>query len=471
MAILPPWSQFKQVVFKSPAAISVWILVLAIAGAYIYSRFFIQPRQEAKRLDPAMVARGPSAEPTQPEEVLTRSVAPMRGQQSPRAGERVIIENAAPSGSPAPTPTPLGPESLNVIDGSPQPEATPPPPPGTPQPTPQLTASEMAVRQLSQKEPLRLFSDRTAPFGRLIKGKLVVTVDSSSAATPIIGLTTEDVWWNGEKIIPINSEIHGTSQPDVIRDRIPANNQFVIVIHGDGYYPNGTEFVVQGKILDRDDADADQNIWGITDGSYGMKGEIVQAASDKEIQLFLATFLSTGAQALQTTQTNGFSGTTTVQPTVQNALLAGTSGVLNQYADQMLAYIKKNAEFVRVAAGHPFYLYVTETIDAEDNRVGASQSVAFRNKRATEDRETDQSLRRTLPQQTEEDPLSAAIRANNIMRARSEGYPMLAPPQGYLPGQNPSTGISVTGTTGVPIQYRSDLNPPPYTQPLPTPTP
>ena len=470
MALLPPWSRFKAVVFQHPAAVSIWILVLALAGAYIYSRFFIQPAQEAKRQAPiAVTAARPSAESTQPQDVVTRNVAAMRAQEFPQATDRVIIENTGGGAHPSPTPTPLSPETLSVIDGSPQPEATPPPSPNAPLPAPQLTADEVAVRQLSHQEPIRQFSDRTAPFGRLIKGRLVVTVDSSGAATPIIGLTEEDVYWNGEKIIPINSEIHGTSQPDVIRDRIAANNEFVLVIRGDGYYANGTELVVQGKILDRNDTDADQGVWGITDGSYGMKGEIVQAASDKEIQLFIATFLSTGSQALQTTQTNGFSGTTTVEPTVRNALLAGTSGVLNQYADQMLAYIKKNAEFVRVAAGHRFYLYVTQIIDPEDNRIGDSQRVAFQNKRAREEQETDQSFRRSVPQESEGDSLPAAIRANNIMRALSGGYQIPNPPQGYLPGQNPANGVSVTGTTGVPIQSRSDLNPPPTTQPQSTP--
>ena len=67
----------------------------------------------------------------------------------------------------------------------------------------------------------------------------------------IIALTQEDIWFNGEKIVPINSEIHGTYRPDVIRDRITGNTDFVIVLRGDGYYQNGTELVVKGKILDR----------------------------------------------------------------------------------------------------------------------------------------------------------------------------------------------------------------------------
>jgi hypothetical protein len=437
MAILPPWSRFKQIVFFNSAAVSVWIIILFLAGAFIYSRFVVQPAQQEKRQEPAKITNrtpGAGEAPADQREIINRQVAEMRALEPSK--ERVIYEQAGPEGGappkPAPTPSPPGPESLSVIDGAPTPEATPPPPPGAPQPTPQLSPDELAVQQLSHKEPIRQFSDRTAPFGRLIKAKLFNTVDSSNAATPIIGLTQEDVWFNGEKIIPINSEIHGTSQPDVVRDRIAGNDQYVIVMRGDGYYPNGTELVVKGKILDRDDADSDQGIWGITDGSYGMKGEIMQSATDKEIQLFIATFLSTAAQGLQTTNNNAFG--TQVEPTARNALLAGTSGVLNQYADQMLEYIKKNGEFVRVAGGHPFYLYVTQIIDPEDNRVGASQMASFRAKRDQEDKETNEYFRRSNNPPV--DALTEAIRANAAIRAQTfqqpggfqqPGYPPLTP--------------------------------------------
>ena len=437
MAILPPWSRFKAIVFQNSAAVSIWIIVIALAGAFIYSRFVVQPAQEAQHQAPttftAHRAPGAGEPPPTPDQkdIVTRQVARMRAQTPPE--ERVVYEQNE-TGKPVSTPTPLAPETLNVIEGSPQPAATPPPPSNAPQPPPQLSADELAVSQLSHREPIRQFSGRWAPFGRLIKAKLFNTIDSSSAATPIIALTQEDIWFNGEKIVPINSEIHGTSQPDVIRDRIAGNTDFVIVLRGDGYYQNGTELVVKGKILDRDDADADQGVWGITDGSYGMKGEIIQSANDKELQLFVSTFLSTAAQGLQTTNTNNFSGTTQVEPTARNALLAGTSGILNQYAEQMLEYIKKNGEFVRVAGGHLFYLYVEQILDPEDNRVGASELASFKRKRAREDAETDESFRRSNNQPV--DPLTEAIRANAAVREQPfqqpggiqyPGYPPLTP--------------------------------------------
>jgi hypothetical protein len=151
----------------------------------------------------------------------------------------------------------------------------------------------------------------TVPYGRLVKASLINTVESGAAA-PVIGIVSQDVCFNGKKIIPANSEIHGLSQPEAIRDRIACNNQFVIL------FGNGTEMRVQGVVLDRDDANGDGS--GRTDGSYGMKGDIIilDAKSDKD----------------------GYSATD------------GSSGVKGQ--------IPKKS-FVRVPSGHHFYLYVQTT--------------------------------------------------------------------------------------------------------------
>ena len=58
----------------------------------------------------------------------------------------------------------------------------------------------------------RQLSKNYAPFGRLIPSELIVTVDSSSIQTPIIGLVTEDICHNGRLIIPAGTEVHGNAQ-------------------------------------------------------------------------------------------------------------------------------------------------------------------------------------------------------------------------------------------------------------------
>jgi hypothetical protein len=70
-----------------------------------------------------------------------------------------------------------------------------------------------------------------APAFRLIKCQLVNTVDSSNTTTPIIGLVTDDLWWNGRLIIRANSEVHGVANVDRVRERIASNGEFTFVLN------------------------------------------------------------------------------------------------------------------------------------------------------------------------------------------------------------------------------------------------
>ena len=88
-------------------------------------------------------------------------------------------------------------------------------------------------------------SDEFLPFGRLIPCELVITVDSSRIATPIVGLVTEDQWENGNLIIPAGTEVHGQCQLDRSRDRIASDRSWVIV-----WQESGKELPVQGVALD-----------------------------------------------------------------------------------------------------------------------------------------------------------------------------------------------------------------------------
>src|SRR5438105_315879 len=82
-------------------------------------------------------------------------------------------------------------------------------------PKSQPNPSSVELKQEEQKPslpPISLFADAStepkalsklyAPFGRLIPCELIVTVDSSTIRTPIIGLITEDVYHAGHLIIP-----------------------------------------------------------------------------------------------------------------------------------------------------------------------------------------------------------------------------------------------------------------------------
>jgi len=217
-------------------------------------------------------------------------------------------------------------------------------------------------------------SDTYAPYGRMIPCETVITIDSAKIETPIIGFVTEDVWHDGKLIIPAGAEVHGKAQVDPSRERIASDNSWILVWRTTDRM-NGAELPLHGVALDMERNET-TGTWQLTDGSAGLKGDILKTDNWAEIKLFAATFLSAATTGLEntTTSSNALTGQTTQTPlsTPKNAALAGSSAVLNQYAQQILDSIKRDGFYVRVPAGKQFYLYVTQTIDLDNAKRGQS---------------------------------------------------------------------------------------------------
>ena len=113
-----------------------------------------------------------------------------------------------------------------------------------------------------------------APFGRLIPCETVITIESSKLDTPVIGLVTEDVWHNGELIIPAGTEVHGRASLNRARERVAVSGKWVVVWR-DGSPLNGAELVLNGIALDRAKDDTTGE-FGLRDGSAGLLGTLVK---------------------------------------------------------------------------------------------------------------------------------------------------------------------------------------------------
>jgi hypothetical protein len=217
-------------------------------------------------------------------------------------------------------------------------------------------------------------SEEYAPYGRLIPCETIITIDSAKIETPIIGFVTEDVYHDGKLIIPAGAEVHGKAQVDPSRERIASEDNWYIVWRTTDRL-NGAELPLHGVALDME-RDYRYGTWALTDGSAGLRGDILKTDKWAEIKLFAATFISAAATGLQQTQqsTSPLTGATQQIPlsTPQNAALQGSSAVLNQYAQQIADSIKRDGFYVRVPAGKQFYLYVMQTIDLEKARQGES---------------------------------------------------------------------------------------------------
>jgi Bacterial conjugation TrbI-like protein len=267
----------------------------------------------------------------------------------------------------------------------PPPKSLPPPPvlfpatnPVSHASAPSQPVSNGPPRQAESLAPISLFADSTAgaarpkklsanyaPFGRLIPCETIITVDSASMQTPIVGLVTENIYYGDRLIIPAGTEVHGMAQTDRQRDRISTSTSWKLV------WQNGEELQLKAIALDREfDNNTNQSGWAVTDGSAGLRGEIIKSDNMADIKLFAATFLSGAANALTEKQETVFGPINA--PSLNNAPFQGAQTVLQTYAQQIYDSIQKNGFYVRVTSGKQFYLYVLQTIDRADASFGGT---------------------------------------------------------------------------------------------------
>jgi hypothetical protein len=242
-----------------------------------------------------------------------------------------------------------------------------------------------------------------APAFRLVKCQLVNTVDSSNLTTPIIGLVTEDLCWNGKVIVRANSEVHGVASVDRVRERIASEGDFTFVLNEPDR--RGRELVTKGLVLDME-RDPEYDTYGITDGSAGLRGDVIRTANNGVVKLYAASLISgisgavssgsSGILGNRVYTNNSSLGLSALQGGIVNPIAGGTQGVLDRYADQILKSIERDGFFVRVPAGKQFYVYCSEAIDLSCAKIGADNERDARAQADLEKRARDQ-VRRALP--------------------------------------------------------------------------
>jgi hypothetical protein len=192
-------------------------------------------------------------------------------------------------------------------------------------------------------------------------------VDSASIRTPIIGFVTEDIYHAGRLIIPAGTEVHGTAASDRVRERLASGTAWTLV------WQTGEELRLSALALDREfESDTNHVGWGITDGSAGLRGRLIKSDNMADIKLFAATFLSGAAGALTEKKETVFGPIDS--PSLNNAPFQGAEKVLSVYAQRIFDSIQRDGFYVRIPSGKQFYLYVLQTIDRADARIGSSGS-------------------------------------------------------------------------------------------------
>lgn len=221
------------------------------------------------------------------------------------------------------------------------------------------------VEENTQLKPDATVVHKIPPF-RLIRAELVNTIESSNLETPVIGLVTEDVWWDGELVIVAGTEIHGTVRSERLRNRVISGENWALVPPANKLRKFPLQKSIRGVALDRNNPSGDGLRFGISDGSFGLKGEVIEFNKPDEIRLFTAAFLEGMARTAQSREPTGsLLGGTQPQANPTNALYEGSAEVLREYAAIIRKEIERHGRFVRVPAGKQFYLYTLPAIEPE----------------------------------------------------------------------------------------------------------
>lgn len=194
----------------------------------------------------------------------------------------------------------------------------------------------------------------SAPTGTLIKCKTILTVESSNLDTPVVGLITEDVFYNKKLVIPKNTEIHGTASNGRERDRVQFKGDFRLV------FQDGKELIIKGTALSMN---TKEGRLSMDDGVAGIKGQLLRSDAYADLKYMAASALSGISSASQETVNTVFG------PVPDNSLtnsgLQGISQATQNYADLILKRIEEEGYFVRIPAGQEFYFYTYRPIEPE----------------------------------------------------------------------------------------------------------
>ncbi len=219
-------------------------------------------------------------------------------------------------------------------------------------------------------------ADRFAPYGRLVSCQLVLTIDSAFAQTPVVALTTDNLWHQGKLVIPAGAEVHGRAISKPVRDRIMTETDWVVVwrTRDDD---NGKELRIKGLALTKEQM-LSGNSWHLHDGSAGIRGEIIKSSEMQELMAYAAEFIATFTDNLtqESVSITDWGQTTTKSGNVRDAVNEGVASAVRKYADRLMEQIQNEGYFVRCAGGTNFYLYITDIVNMNEAQIAGTEMPA-----------------------------------------------------------------------------------------------
>lgn len=319
-------------------AVQMLVLLVVVAGAGVAFWFSKQPAKVVNTPPPAKDGKDAGKPPptllaeNKPVELGDKRTAVM-GDDQPV--QRLLVS----------TKKPPPPSLISTSSTTAKKKAEKPPP------FPKLVhVMNTAPAPFVAEEP-RLF----APRGILIKAALVITVDSSSLETPVLGLVTEDVYWNQRLILPAGTQVHAKAAQGRTRDRIEVKGTYTFI------WEDGREYKINGVALDHQRLS--DGTYAITDGSAGIRGQIIKNDQYAEVKILIAEALQ-GVMNNNRQQFQTIYGLAPVNNT-NNAALGGGAQAASAYSQMLTKKLDQDLDFVRVSAGTQFYIYTLDVFEPQ----------------------------------------------------------------------------------------------------------
>ena len=203
-------------------------------------------------------------------------------------------------------------------------------------------------------------NSQSAPYGQLLRCELVQTIMTSNLQTPIIGMVTEPLWWNGKEIIPAGVIVHGVAASSPMRDRVGTGTKWVLVWPHRNKW-NGKRLILDAIALA---CDRTENAWSKIDGSAGIKGDVISNDNQQRMYAYMASFISGLGEGMvsENEDVTGSTTTKTTGGTFTDALGKAFQKSASDVSDQLFKDLSKSMFYVEARAGTEFYLYVRQDI-------------------------------------------------------------------------------------------------------------
>jgi Bacterial conjugation TrbI-like protein len=326
------------------AIVVIGCVALVLVGAFLYFGWrglFGGPGATGKRQ--AFAEATPTPKPN------ARQAAETEGEITSVQGAK--LEGIKPVFSPAPSPTAAGVAQQKKANY-------------------EMVAFYKGARPVSSPTPVP-DPDLFLPRGTLIPCGLVLTVDSSSRDTPVLGEVTQNVkaFGSGKVVIPAGTLVAAFATPNRVRDRIEVKGSWVLI-----FTKTGKEYEFRGVACDRI-YDQVTGHYGLTDGTAGLHGQIFYTDRYAELKAFGAAALAGVSQSFQTVQGNYYGGNN-LQHTPENAGLQGLSNVMELMVQKYMNANDGDETYVRVPASKEFYVFTTSLIEPGRASVGAYEQDA-----------------------------------------------------------------------------------------------